>query len=266
MTSKIKNIFIALPIILSVVLLVSSCASILNGKNQKIDVNSYPTGARVYVDGEDTGVITPAKVKVRRKSKGVTLTLQKQGYEDNSTKLNSKFNPTVIANIVLGGIPGALIDLGTGAFYKYGEKNIFFELNPTTNTESAPAQSIQPPMLPNYERVTRDTPGETSLERTIIRWNFDSSPAGARIFWRVISSNPHEVKNTNELYLAPTPYEETRSFNILGLTYENANDVTIEIKVRKAGYMDQVKRFNVRQAIDQQEISSFFELVKDDTK
>ena len=28
--------------------------------------------------------------------------------------------------------------------------------------------------------------------------------------------------------------------------------------------MEQVKRFNVRQAIDQQEISSFYELVKDE--
>ena len=34
-----------------------------------------------------------------------------------------------------------------------------------------------------------------------------------------------------------------------------------EIKVVKTGYEAQVKRFNVRQAIDQQEISSFFMLV-----
>ena len=58
-----------------------------------------------------------------------------------------------------------------------------------------------------------------------------------------------------------TPFEETRSFNILGLTYENSRDVQIEIKVSKKGYEDQIKRFNVRQAIDQQEISGFFELV-----
>ena len=59
-----------------------------------------------------------------------------------------------------------------------------------------------------------------------------------------------------------TPFEETRSFNILGLTYENSRDVQIEIKMRKRGYEDQIKRYNVRQAIDQQEISGFFELVK----
>ncbi len=110
--------------------------------------------------------------------------------------------------------------------------------------------------------VSRDNPGQTALERTIIRWFIDSAPKGAQIFYRVISSVPDQVKNTNETYLMTTPYEETRSFNILGLTYENARDVQIEIKVSKSGYYDQVKRFNVRQAIDQQEISSFYNLVK----
>ena len=112
--------------------------------------------------------------------------------------------------------------------------------------------------------VNRDTPGQTALEQTIIRWAIDSDPQGARVFWRVISSVPAQVKNTNETYLMTTPYEETRSFNILGLTYENARDVQIEVKIVKSGYHTQVKRFNVRQAIDQQEISAFFMLVKQD--
>jgi len=113
----------------------------------------------------------------------------------------------------------------------------------------------------NEERVTRDNPGGTSLEGTVVRWFFDSEPRGARIFWRVVSNAPQEVKNTNELYLGTIPYEETRSFNIQGLTYENSHNVQIEIKVTKQGYEDQIKRFNVRQAIDQQEISGFFDMV-----
>ena len=117
-------------------------------------------------------------------------------------------------------------------------------------------------IVENKEKVSRDNPGGTTLERTIIRWYFDSEPRGARVFWRVVSSVPDEVKNTNELYLGTTPYEETRSFNILGLTYENSRDIQIEIKIVRPGYIDQMKRFNVRQAIDQQEISSFFDLVE----
>ena len=77
---------------------------------------------------------------------------------------------------------------------------------------------------------------------------------------------PAEVKNTNETYLTTTPLEETRSFNIQCLTYNNSRDVTVEIKVSKRGYEEQVKRFNVRQALDQQEISGFFELVPKETE
>jgi len=116
------------------------------------------------------------------------------------------------------------------------------------------------------KRVTRDNPGGTALEKTIIRWYFDSEPRGARVFWRVVSSVPAQVKNTNETYLGTTPYEDTRSFNILGLTYNNSRDVQIEIKLVRSGYMDQIKRFNVRQAIDQMEIGSFFDLVKKDSE
>ena len=111
------------------------------------------------------------------------------------------------------------------------------------------------------KQLDRNNAGKTDIEKTIIRWYFDSDPRGARVFWRVISSVPAEVKNTNETYMTTTPIEETRSFNINGLTYANSRDVTIEIKVCKKGYEDQVKRFNVRQALDQQEISGFFELV-----
>ena len=133
--------------------------------------------------------------------------------------------------------------------------------------------------LPPYPAVTDDVvlaefnPGaapasspasasSASSNTPIIRWFFDSDPRGARIFWRVISNVPQQVKNTNESYMTTTPLEETRALNIPGLTYENSADVVIEVKVTKRGYEDQIKRYNVRQALDQQEISGFFELVE----
>ena len=126
--------------------------------------------------------------------------------------------------------------------------------------------STGPVIVNNYiqqekeESGTGDSSG-IRVEDIIIRWMLDSDPRGARVFWRVVSSVPQEVKNTNELYLGTTPYEETRSFNILGLTYDNAHNVQIEIRMSRDGYLDQVKRFNVRQALDQQEISTFYDLV-----
>ena len=146
-------------------------------------------------------------------------------------------------------------------------KSLFKGPKTTTYTSVTSSAYVSDPTIPAGEvqnRVSRDRAGQTALERTVIRWYFDSDPRGARIYWRVISSIPAEVKNTNEPYLMTTPFEETRSFNILGLTYDNSRDVQIEIKVSKKGYEDQVKRFNVRQAIDQQEISGFFEMIQKD--
>ena len=120
-------------------------------------------------------------------------------------------------------------------------------------------EEIVVPNLP--QTVSRENPGVTDAEKAIIRWYIDSDPRGARVYWRVISNVPAEVHNTNETYLTTTPIEETRSFNIPGLNYDNAQAVTVEIKLTKRGYEDQVKRYNVRQALDQQEISGFFELV-----
>ena len=104
--------------------------------------------------------------------------------------------------------------------------------------------------------------GDTALEHTVIRWYVDSAPKGADVFWRVVSSTP-DVKNTNQSYLGTTPYESTETFDIKGLTFNNSGDVQIEISCEKAGYAVQKKRFNLRQAIEQKEISTKFNLVEE---
>lgn len=105
--------------------------------------------------------------------------------------------------------------------------------------------------------------GNTALESTVIRWYIVSKPQGADVSWRVVSSTP-EVKNTNSNFLGSTPYESTETFDIKGLTYNNAGNVQIEVTCEKDGYIPQRKRFNLLQAIDQKEISAKFNLVKDE--
>ena len=105
--------------------------------------------------------------------------------------------------------------------------------------------------------------GNTALEHTVLAWEVTSRPAGADVYWRVISSTP-DVKNTNKNYKATTPYESTESFDIKGLTYNNSGDVQIEISCEKPGYLPQRKVFNLRSAIDQKSINAHFTLVKDE--
>lgn len=105
--------------------------------------------------------------------------------------------------------------------------------------------------------------GNTALESTVIRWYIDSSPKGADVSFRVVSSSP-EVKNTNQNFVGSTPYENTETFDIKGLTFNNSGNVQIEVTCEKSGYVTQRRRFNLRQAIEQKEISAKFNLVKED--
>ncbi len=238
-------------------------AVILPEQYATVNLQSLPTGAKVYCNGKLICTSTPATVQIPYrgtimpgKKKDVNermnrsadasslhLLFVKDGYQQGEEVLT----PTITEN--------------KKSYLFTWPKSIIHEF-PQDRQQAAQRKDPTIPKGATKERVNRDNPGNTSLERTILRWYFDSDPKGARIFWRVISSAPDEVKNTNEVWLGSTPFEETRAFNIQGLTYENSRDVQIEIKVKRKGYIDQNKRFNVRQAIDQQEISSFFDLVK----
>lgn len=217
----------------------------LMAKDVEITVTSDPEDAMVYLNGQQVAVSTPAIVRVNAKDAMKTMIFKfvKNGYESKSmtvsyTKQQLKYNPIIHCQMKKA----------------TPDPSQTYTDDPTVTRKQA------------SQRVNRNEAGKSDMEKTILRWYFDSDPRGARIFWRVISSVPAEVKNTNETYLTTTPLEETRSFNIQGLTYENSRDVTIEIKVSKKGYEDQVKRFNVRQALDQQEISGFFDLVPKETE
>ena len=105
--------------------------------------------------------------------------------------------------------------------------------------------------------------GDTALEATVIRWYIDSAPKGADVSVRVVSSTS-EVKNTNQNYVGSTPYETTETFDIQGLTFNNSGNVQIEVTCEKPGYLTQKKRFNLRQVIEQKEISTKFNLIKEE--
>lgn len=117
------------------------------------------------------------------------------------------------------------------------------------------------PAQEKNKKVTGE--GNTALESTVIRWFIESSPRGADVYTRIVSSTP-DVKNTNQNYVGITPYETTETFDIKGLTFNNSGNVQIEVICEKSGYITQKKRFNLRQAIEQKEISTKFNLIRED--
>ena len=256
-----KNLF-CITVVCAAILAVIPANAQKTGKYSQeiiIDCQQVPT-AKMSSDGtisgkvKDIDITFPHKTLINPK-KGAVILFKAPGY--NQYKLM----------VPPGGIESEfMLHFTENSREKARQRPTYTREEIVQESSSVENKSDDPTIPQNSakEMVSRDNPGNTTLEKTIIRWAFDSDPQGARVYWRVISSIPEQVKNTNETYLMTTPYEETRAFNILGLTYENSRDVTIEVKVTKQGYYPQVKRFNVRQAIDQQEVSSFFDLVKTD--
>ena len=238
-------------------LLLPSCATLFTKSSKELTFKGVPGTTVIDADNNipiaEIGSNGFATVKVRKQLKSKKITARNDGYTPGDYKLGTKIQWPFFCNLIFGGILGMGIDAATGKMMTWKNDVVDVTLMPEEKVDFE--ESVE------EEVVDPGKPGSTDMEKAIVRWYFDSDPRGARIFFRVISSVPAEVKNTNETYMTTTPLEETRAFNIPGLTYDNSRDVTIEIKVSKRGYEDQVKRFNVRQALDQQEISSFFELV-----
>lgn len=226
-----------------------------SAKDYEATVVSDPEGAVVYLNGMVVAHTTPAIIKLDSKLAGKNLLFrfEKSGYESKTVIITLEKKELKKSPIIYGKLEKdqEAANRSQAAEERRREKEIYKQ-DPSIPAGQATA------------RVSRDQSGKTAMEQSVIRWYFDSDPRGARVFYRVISNAPAEVKNTNETYLTNTPYEETKGFGIPGLTYENSRNVTIEIKISKKGYEDQVKRYNVRQALDQQEISGFFELVPKD--
>lgn len=254
-----KKIFI---IGLALMAILTSCATIFSGTKANVTVSTN-TGERVdiKVDGNTYyNVSGPTVVKVKRTFKPSTIEAENEDSK-GSVVVDKKFNAVTLGNIILGGIPGFIIDGASGAMAK-----------PETNMYTIYMQAKDKPKKVDLkkEEPKKEEPqemvqglGNTGLEQTIIRWDIQSRPSGADIFWRVVSKTP-DVKTSSEKYLQTTPYEATKGLDIKGLTYENSSNVRIILRCDKDGYLPQEKEYNVRMIYDQEEISAFFRLVKDE--
>jgi hypothetical protein len=120
-----------------VMLMTSSCATVFNGSRQKVTITSNPAGAEVYLNGKNTGFVTPCEIKVKRKVKAEPgfdknvqhYVLKKEGYYDYELKDRRHIsNGAVIGNSVAGLLGGMMIG---GGYINEAEEN----KTSSTNTE-----------------------------------------------------------------------------------------------------------------------------------
>lgn len=140
--SSIRSRRLATLAIMVSVVVMSGCASLVTGQDQIVSVDTplCPT-AKCKLQNEE-GVYwvpsTPGTVSVDREYGDLIVTCSKSGYQDVMLKVSSSTKGMAFGNILLGGIIGAGVDMGTGAAYDYPSE-IIVPLDCRTESEVATA-------------------------------------------------------------------------------------------------------------------------------
>ena len=135
-------------IIAAASMLLSGCATIVNGSNQSVTVSTDPPGAscRLSRQTETLGAIpiTPGSVQVSKSKNDMVVTCEKPGYLTAVVSRSSSFGGATFGNILLGGGVGIIVDAASGANYTYPSE-IHVAMAPTA--AAAPTASITPPAV-----------------------------------------------------------------------------------------------------------------------
>jgi len=92
------------------------CATIMQGSDQKVPIESTPSGAVVSIDQQEHGH-TPLVASLIRKSPHV-VRIVLVGYQPYEMTFTRKTSGWVWGNILLGGLIGLAVDASTGGMYK----------------------------------------------------------------------------------------------------------------------------------------------------
>ncbi|AFN75750.1 putative lipoprotein [Melioribacter roseus P3M-2] len=102
--------------------LLSGCALLFQGINQKVSLDSSPDTAEVWVNGVKMG-LTPCKIELKRNSE-YTIEFKKDGYNIKSYRVTNSVGAGWIVLDILGGLIPVIIDASTGAWYSLDQDNI----------------------------------------------------------------------------------------------------------------------------------------------
>lgn len=103
-------------------LLLSSCASIVNGTTQDETITSVPRGAHVKIDGRYYGN-TPVTASLRRK-KEHDVEIMLPGYQPAKFTMEQHISGWYFGNLLIGGLVGLIVDYADGSIYKLEPSNM----------------------------------------------------------------------------------------------------------------------------------------------
>ncbi|MGM0634814.1 MAG: trypsin-like peptidase domain-containing protein [Bacteroidota bacterium] len=96
---------ITIPFLLAGTILVSSCASILNGKKQSVVIDTDSNNAKVYIDKEEVGEGNKVTSEIKRDMIPHQIRIEKEGYKDEYfVAYQYKKSPWYIMSVVPFGV------------------------------------------------------------------------------------------------------------------------------------------------------------------
>jgi hypothetical protein len=131
--------------------IISGCASIVEGTTQQIVVNTTPSGAfcNMTRDGMPVGQIasTPGAVTVKKTKQNIVMECTKDGFHKLTYYNKSDVEGATFGNIILGGGIGWIVDSSSGADNKYTSP-INISMVPIAQPAPAPIYSKPPEEKP----------------------------------------------------------------------------------------------------------------------
>lgn len=108
------------------IVMISSCATIINRTKQTIFLQTDPPVATAIIDGVQR-VETPASIKLKR-GKDHHITFEKVGYRNTDVIVEKEISGWIWGNIILGGLIGLGIDFISGGAYKLEPETVHVTL------------------------------------------------------------------------------------------------------------------------------------------
>jgi hypothetical protein len=125
----------------------------LTQEGGSIEISSVPTGARIYCDGEDTGLQTDTVLELIPQGER-TITLVKEGYENETITVEVEIDETTFIDIILLPKTDTLNEMGQEENATDVKERSIIQ-NMTVDKQS---DTVQPTASPNITPVTVSTP------------------------------------------------------------------------------------------------------------
>lgn len=116
--------------VISMNILMSSCATIFTGSRQTVVIDADVENARVEVAGISYGT-TPASVRLKKGFTGETVVVKKEGYETAVIQPPTTFNAVAVLNLF--NLLFWAIDAATGAIMKYDSNYVKVRMEPKSD-------------------------------------------------------------------------------------------------------------------------------------